>query len=48
METTKTNLSEKQTEDEKSLRGTLISVGIVGAVIVIMWVAVFWIYMARV
>nr|WP_099157783.1 cytochrome c oxidase subunit 2A [Virgibacillus ndiopensis] len=34
--------------NEKSLKGTLISVGFVGAVIVIMWVAVFSLYMSRI
>nr|WP_188378102.1 cytochrome c oxidase subunit 2A [Halobacillus andaensis] len=35
-------------EDENSLRGTLVSVGVVGAVIIIVWVSVFWLYMSRV
>ncbi|MFC7062533.1 cytochrome c oxidase subunit 2A [Halobacillus seohaensis] len=41
-------VKQKKIEDENSLRGTLISVGVVGAVIVIMWVSVFWLYMSRV
>ncbi|WP_226034802.1 cytochrome c oxidase subunit 2A [Aquibacillus saliphilus] len=50
MKTTEAIKSEKQlnNDDEKSLRGTLVSVGFVAAVIVVMWVAVFWIYMERV
>ncbi|WP_342748192.1 cytochrome c oxidase subunit 2A [Virgibacillus ndiopensis] len=45
-----TNRSMKQVDEsnEKSLKGTLISVGFVGAVIVIMWVAVFSLYMSRI
>ncbi|MBM7553674.1 cytochrome c oxidase subunit 2A [Thalassobacillus pellis] len=42
----------KPTEDleidnKKSLKGTLFSVGVVGAVIIGMWAGVFWLYMAR-
>ncbi|MRH42549.1 cytochrome c oxidase subunit 2A [Aquibacillus halophilus] len=49
METTKTLKTEKPEKyDEKSLKGTIVSVGFVAAVIVVMWVAVFWIYMERV
>ncbi|GGB39553.1 cytochrome c oxidase subunit 2A [Virgibacillus dakarensis] len=49
MNTTKANISKQQegADDVKSLKGTLVSTGIVGAVIVIMWVAVFWLYMTR-
>ncbi|WP_240376973.1 cytochrome c oxidase subunit 2A [Bacillus piscicola] len=35
-------------EDVNSMKGTMVSVGFVAAVIVVMWVAVFWLYMARV
>ncbi|MDL4839604.1 cytochrome c oxidase subunit 2A [Aquibacillus rhizosphaerae] len=45
---TKPNDSHKELHDEKSLKGTLFSVGVLAAVIVVMWVTVFWIYMDRV
>ncbi|WP_188455252.1 cytochrome c oxidase subunit 2A [Virgibacillus oceani] len=35
-------------ENESSLRGTIVSVGFVGAVIVIMWAAIFGLYMSRI
>ncbi|WP_084414031.1 cytochrome c oxidase subunit 2A [Salibacterium aidingense] len=35
-------------KEEYSLKGTLISVGVVGAIILIMWAGVFWLYMSRV
>ncbi|MCT2536337.1 cytochrome c oxidase subunit 2A [Aquibacillus koreensis] len=38
----------KDTDNEASLSGTLFSVGMVAAVIVVMWAAVFWLYMERV
>lgn len=47
METIKTTENRSE-EDKKSLRGTLASVGVVGAIIVIMWIAVFMLYMSRV
>jgi len=40
--------SQVDTENELSNKGTLVSVGLVAAVIVLMWVGVFWLYMARV
>ncbi|WP_173917639.1 cytochrome c oxidase subunit 2A [Halobacillus sp. Marseille-Q1614] len=45
-QSSKVNPTNPKAED--SFKGTLFSVGVVGAVIVIVWVAVFWIYMARV
>jgi hypothetical protein len=33
---------------EKTMKGTMFSVGFVAFVIVAMWIAVFWIYMERV
>lgn len=45
---TKHAQEEVKVEEEKSLKGTLVSVGFVGAVIVVMWVGVFWLYMSRV
>lgn len=47
MDTTKTNAS-KETKEEKSLKGTFASVMVVAAVIVVMWIGVFWLYMERV
>jgi hypothetical protein len=38
----------KQANEENSLKGTLLSVGFVAAVILIMWIGVFWLYMVRV
>jgi hypothetical protein len=49
METVKTgkkNQADKSSEN--SYKGTMVSVGFVAAVIVVMWVAVFWLYMERV
>ncbi|WP_138414566.1 cytochrome c oxidase subunit 2A [Aquibacillus sediminis] len=37
-----------QNKEEKSLKGTMFSVGVVAAVIVVMWVGVFWLYMDRI
>ncbi|MEQ6377167.1 cytochrome C oxidase subunit II [Bacillaceae bacterium S4-13-58] len=45
MATSKVRGSEHNQEETQV--GTIISVGIVAAVIVVMWVAVFGIYMAR-
>lgn len=47
MEATKKS-TPKENPEEKSLKGTLVSVLFVGVVIVVMWVAVFWLYMDRV
>lgn len=35
-------------EEENSLWGTLVSVGFVSAVIIVMWIGVFWLFMSRV
>ena len=35
-------------EKEKFLKGTVASLGILAAVIVVMWLGVYWIYMSRV
>ena len=45
-----TNLYKKDnhTEDEQSLKGTMVSVGFVAFVIVVMWIGVFWLYMDRI
>jgi hypothetical protein len=45
-----TNHSKKQgeKEGEKSMKGTVASLGILAAVIVVMWLGVYWIYMSRV
>ncbi|MBB6454058.1 hypothetical protein HNQ94_002509 [Salirhabdus euzebyi] len=44
-----TNKNEKiKHENEDTMKGTMFSVGMVAAVIVVMWVAVFWIFMVRV
>jgi hypothetical protein len=41
-------MSKKQTEhDDVNLKGTLVSVFFVGAVIIAMWVAVYLMYVAR-
>lgn len=49
MENEKKNTEEVlETEDMSSLKGTMFSVGVVGAVIVGMWVLLFVIYMYRV
>lgn len=53
METIKTNdpnlnPNTPKAEDEKSLKGTMISVGFVLAFIIVSWVAVFSLYMSRV
>lgn len=37
-----------KSKEENSLRGTLVSVGFVGTVIVMMWIGVFWLFMSRV
>jgi hypothetical protein len=34
--------------EEKFLKGTVASLGILAAVIVVMWLGVYWIYMSRV
>lgn len=45
----KMNIEEKeQHEQEHSLKGTVFSVGVVGAVILAMWVLLFVLYMERV
>ncbi|WP_186578896.1 cytochrome c oxidase subunit 2A [Aquibacillus kalidii] len=38
----------KQPNEQQSYKGTLLSVGFVAAVILAMWIGVFWIYMIRV
>lgn len=48
MAVTKGSNLRKDQDNGKSLKGTLFSVGFVAAVIVVMWVAVFWIYMERI
>ena len=49
MEAKKTNNEENlELENVSSLKGTMFSVGVVGAVIVIMWALLFVIYMYRV
>ncbi|MEN1970366.1 cytochrome C oxidase subunit II [Lentibacillus sp. N15] len=49
METTKEKIYKPEEDPSKSsLLGTLVAVGGVAAVIVIMWVAIFWLYMVRV
>ena len=49
MEATKTETEITETgKEETSLKGTLFSVGVVGAVIVAMWVAVFDLFMSRI
>lgn len=49
METEKVNNEEKlKIENVSSLKGTMFSVGVVGAVIIGMWVLLFVIYMYRV
>lgn len=47
MESVKTDNPKDNEKDEKSLKGTMVSVLFVGAVIVVMWVSVFWLYMSR-
>lgn len=45
----KVNIEEKVThEEEHSLKGTVFSVGVVGAVILAMWILLFVLYMGRV
>ncbi|MHA6261178.1 cytochrome c oxidase subunit 2A [Sporosarcina sp. CAU 1771] len=49
MEIEKLSNQEKvETENDSSLKGTMFSVGVVGAVIVFMWALLFVIYMYRV
>ncbi|QHS24026.1 cytochrome c oxidase subunit 2A [Virgibacillus sp. MSP4-1] len=40
--------NQQKKDEEKSLKGTMISVGFVAFVIVTMWMGVFWLYMERV
>ncbi|ANU27005.1 cytochrome C oxidase subunit II [Planococcus versutus] len=40
-------MSQKKSEPEVNLKGTFVSVLIVGLVIVVMWVAVYLLYVAR-
>ncbi|WP_164669541.1 cytochrome c oxidase subunit 2A [Virgibacillus doumboii] len=47
MGSVKTN-TPKDSNDEKSLKGTFASVLVVAAIIVVMWIGVFWLYMERV
>ncbi|MFZ3579704.1 cytochrome c oxidase subunit 2A [Virgibacillus sp. DJP39] len=42
------NKTKQVDKEENSFRGTLLSVGFVAAVIVIMWVGVFSLYMSRI
>ena len=45
----KVNIEDKENhEQEHSLKGTVFSVGVVGAVILAMWVLLFVLYMGRV
>lgn len=49
MKATKVNHKEKlDKEHETPLKGTWFSVGVVGAVILITYIVLFWLYMARV
>lgn len=39
--------NKQEQEDENTVKGTMVSVGIVGLVILVMWVLLFAIYMYR-
>lgn len=40
-------MSQENREPEPNLKGTLVSVFIVGVIIIVMWVAVYLLYVAR-
>lgn len=48
MRTKKVDLNQQQeVENERSMKGTLFSIGIVGAVILVTWIGIFGLYMFR-
>lgn len=40
-------MSQEKREPEANLKGTLVSVFIVGLIIIVMWIAVYLLYVAR-
>lgn len=38
----------EETDKETTRIGTIFSVGVVGMVILLMWIGIFWLYMSRV
>lgn len=50
METVKSTKPEvrQSTENDNTLKGTIVSVGFVLAFIIVSWVSVFWLYLSRV